>query len=1118
MCTSAYIILLCLVLYFHPTLGVIKIKMGFLAPWTNSDLLNDFSGATSAGAINIAIDAIKEMDMVEELEFEVVTRDSSCNSKQASGYAVDLHIQERVDVIIGPPCSSACMMVGQLASFWNIPIISWVATAPELNDKNVYSTLGRTLGPFTKLGVVLNEIMESYDWTRVVVIYSTFISYLDAGKAILKTFGEKNVTIGYQVAYGINPTKKKVQNILRKTIREGRIVVISAPKRDRRMILLEAFDMGMTKGDYVFYTVEMLPDEDVITAEETYLGNDRNEDARQAFEAVFHMSLAALSNENIDTFTVEVASRLKRPPWNLSLQDGVKGNKYSAFLYDALILYAIAINQTMSLNYNYKDGEVVLKQMKNKFFKGMTGNVLLDEYGDREPDFWITDLQPNGIFEKMSEVVNLDDGTRIFRQLREPRWPDGRVGHQYAPRDAPLCGFRGELCDGDKDALIYIAAFVAGGVVIVAVSILSVWLYRRSKYESELLNLRWKMQMEEVQYVTSSSQRLKASGTTGSHSSLPSNQSVTGLSKHSSNSARSMDGKSSAPSSRTVQYYNRTAMYRGVLVALKKINKEHLQMNRSVLVEFSEIRLLTHENLNTFIGACVETGSIYLAWQYCTKGSLQDVLQNDDVRLDRSFKMSFMTDIVKGMEYLHKSSHGIGSHGALKSSNCLVDGRWVVKITDYGLASIVQGQVTNETDEQEKFMRKLWTAPEILRLNFPPKSGTQKGDVFSYAIIMFEIVERSAPYIFDHITPRDAVNRIRNGESTPYRPVLQMSLDDRAIITLMQKCWAEDPDARPTFPRIRAELRKINGKEINIMDNILSMMEKYANNLEEIVDQRTEEVLEEKRKTDRLLHRMLPLTVAEQLKSGRKVDPENYDSATIYFSDIVGFATLTSESTPIQIVAFLNGLYRCFDDIIGNHDVYKVETISDAYMIVSGLPQRNGNRHAPEIANCALDLLSSVVEFKIPHRPKQKLQLRIGIHTGPVVAAVVGLVMPRYCLFGDTVNMASRMESTGKAFYIHISKQTFTALSDSNLGYHVVQRGDIDVKGKGMLSTYFLHGKDGFTKPLPKTDLKCTRTEDVADSIGSGRDNTGEDASDYDALKEGSAYEPSTMSSLHRFA
>lgn len=200
---------------------------------------------------------------------------------------------------------------------------------------------------------------------------------------------------------------------------------------------------------------------------------------------------------------------------------------------------------------------------------------------------------------------------------------------------------------------------------------------------------------------------------------------------------------------------------------------------------------------------------------------------------------------------------------------------------------------------------------------------------------------------------------------------------------------------RPDFKSIRTKLRPLRkGMRPNIFDNMMAMMEKYANNLEQLVDERTDQLQEEKKKTEALLLEMLPRPVAEQLKRGNKVEAESYDMVTIYFSDIVGFTNMSAESTPLQVVTFLNDLYTCFDSIIGNYDVYKVETIGDAYMVVSGLPIRNGNIHAGEIASMSLHLLEAIREFKIRHRPDESLKLRIGIHSGPVCAGVVGLKMP----------------------------------------------------------------------------------------------------------------------------
>ncbi|KAK6639365.1 Nitrogen permease reactivator protein [Polyplax serrata] len=200
------------------------------------------------------------------------------------------------------------------------------------------------------------------------------------------------------------------------------------------------------------------------------------------------------------------------------------------------------------------------------------------------------------------------------------------------------------------------------------------------------------------------------------------------------------------------------------------------------------------------------------------------------------------------------------------------------------------------------------------------------------------------------------------------------------------------------------------------------------------------------------------ISVASQLIKGQSVIAETYDQVTIYFSDIVGFTSLSAESTPMQVVDLLNDLYTCFDSIIENFDVYKVETIGDAYMVVSGLPVRNGNLHAREIARMSLALLEQVQDFRIRHRPATQLKLRIGMHTGPCVAGVVGLKMPRYCLFGDTVNTASRMESSGEALKIHVSPKTKEVL-DTFKTFELEYRGKVEMKGKGVMPTYWLLGE-----------------------------------------------------------
>ncbi|XP_013792033.2 guanylate cyclase 32E-like, partial [Limulus polyphemus] len=460
---------------------------------------------------------------------------------------------------------------------------------------------------------------------------------------------------------------------------------------------------------------------------------------------------------------------------------------------------------------------------------------------------------------------------------------------------------------------------------------------------------------------------------------------------------------------------------------------------------------------------------------------LQDVLKNKDLDLDNMFVASLVADLIKGMIYLHESP--IVSHGNLKSSNCLVDTRWVLQITDFGLHEFREGQELSVSQARKRERGLLWRAPELLRMLNPPARGTQKGDVYSFAIILYEIVGKMGPW--GPIAPpeKGIIERVMNThlyDQNLFRPPLsELGHCSDYIIRCMEECWDENPDNRPDFRLINQKLRDMQaGLKNNIFDNMMVMMEKYAYNLEGLVQERTYQLMEEKKKTENLLARMLPRPVAEQLKRGEQVEAESFEYVTIYFSDIVGFTALSAVSTPLQVVDLLNDLYTCFDSIIGNYDVYKVETIGDAYMVVSGLPLRNGDKHAGEIASMALHLLGKIQNFEIRHRKGEHLKLRIGIHSGPCVAGVVGLTMPRYCLFGDTVNTASRMESSGEALKIHVSEATKTIL-DKIDGYICEERGLIKVKGKGEMRTYWLLGK---TRSQAPDFNECTYEEKVNSS------------------------------------
>ncbi|XP_022240634.1 atrial natriuretic peptide receptor 1-like [Limulus polyphemus] len=207
----------------------------------------------------------------------------------------------------------------------------------------------------------------------------------------------------------------------------------------------------------------------------------------------------------------------------------------------------------------------------------------------------------------------------------------------------------------------------------------------------------------------------------------------------------------------------------------------------------------------------------------------------------------------------------------------------------------------------------------------------KKGDVYSFAIVLQEITTRERPFECGttkrlNLTPTTIIENLKRKMDPPFRPQLSISDCPLDLLQILQICWEEEPENRPLFPALKQKLKTVTGwlSNKNLMDNLLSRMEKYANNLEKLVEEKTSALMEEKKKSDELLYQLLPRYIANQLISGNRVIPEAFDCVTILFSDIVGFTALSAKSMPMEVVDLLNDLYSCFDAILAEYDVYKI--------------------------------------------------------------------------------------------------------------------------------------------------------------------------------------------------
>ena len=288
----------------------------------------------------------------------------------------------------------------------------------------------------------------------------------------------------------------------------------------------------------------------------------------------------------------------------------------------------------------------------------------------------------------------------------------------------------------------------------------------------------------------------------------------------------------------------------------------------------------------------------------------------------------------------------------------------------------------------------------------------QRADVYSFSIIVQEIFLEDSPYAANEpkLEPDEILHNVMRGSVPPFRPKIPDGACTQGWIDLIQECWYEDPEKSPNFSQILLTINTIHRhKAMDLVDNMVRRLEKHTRHLEERVTHRSRELQEEKHKVETLLRELLPASVATSLAAGKTVEPEAFEDSTLFFSDIVGFTRVSAIASPIQIGVMLNSMYTLFDDLTHNYDVYKVATIGDAYVVASGVPIRNGDKHGSEICQLSLHLLEAIGEVEIPHMPEEKLKMRIGIHSGPCVGGVIGIKMARYLLFGETVDMTKCM-------------------------------------------------------------------------------------------------------------
>ncbi len=294
-------------------------------------------------------------------------------------------------------------------------------------------------------------------------------------------------------------------------------------------------------------------------------------------------------------------------------------------------------------------------------------------------------------------------------------------------------------------------------------------------------------------------------------------------------------------------------------------------------------------------------------------------------------------------------------------------------------------------------------------------------------------------WLMPHMGGVELCERIREKEAPGYTYVIIVtSKDAKEDLVKAMDAGADDYVTKPydrgeLLARIRAGQRIIN--------------------LEQELSEKNQQLSAEKEKSERLLLSIFPRFIADRLKRETGIIADSFPEATILFADINDFSNFTAQKTPVEVVELLGRVFSAFDRLADQYCLEKIKTIGDAYMVVGGVPVPLED-HAETIAEMAFSMQEEMVKFDTG--TGDPLQLRIGIHTGPVVAGVIGTAKLAYDLWGETVNIAAQMESHGLPGCIQVTAATYEQLRDK---YLLEERGEFYVKGKGPVRTYLLTGR-----------------------------------------------------------
>jgi serine/threonine protein kinase len=596
-------------------------------------------------------------------------------------------------------------------------------------------------------------------------------------------------------------------------------------------------------------------------------------------------------------------------------------NGFSPFIYEAAIALGLAACDAYQDNESFS-GQEHFDRLVETTFTGVSGNVVFDQVtGTRDP---------NSALYKVANFVEEDtgDGVRFvpvvtdlfqdgdWNQQEEFLFNDGTTN---LPRDLP------PPIEDNGDDGTSLALLIGGPVAVVVALIVSVMIFLFYENKRKDNDSVWKVEKEELKFseppevigrgtfgvvllaeyrgtqvavkrvipLRSEKTKRGSSNADNSDSCNLETKTVSSAGTYSNTgmksgtlgvSSRCIVGKSSSWIGESTSNEGRSSTVFGTrpndAAMLRKMKQEFVE-------EMRYLSKLRHPCVTTIMGAVTGKDPM-LVMEYMEHGSLYDLLHNETLCIEGELLLPILRDVSQGVRFLHSANPQV-IHGDLKAQNILVDSKFRAKVADFGLS-----QKKNLGGTGTPF----WMAPELLRAE---SANTAATDVYSFGIILYEVYSRRDPY--EDENPEEVLRLVAD-KSVRKRPPAPNSMPAK-LKSLMSDCVEDEADKRPTFEELDARLKRIDAETAD---------PGQASNKASSIS----------------LFDIFPRHIAEALRDGRTVDAEHRDSVTIFFSDIVGFTTISAELEPRKVASMLDRLYTKFDALSQKHDIFKVETIGDA--------------------------------------------------------------------------------------------------------------------------------------------------------------------------------------------